>query len=176
MAWTLKRAAISAFLIVHLAAVLVWTMPDCAIRRLGADWSACYLMPTGLWQQWGMFAPDPPRTTVTLEAVARDRRGLIHHFPFPRLSDKSVWQAAREFRHVKYAYKIGEKESVAMREFAARYVARRLALKEDDFPAVIQFLYQVEPSAGPGEPEPPAGPGQTVIETYSFPSLAETRP
>ena len=69
-------------------------------------------------------------------------------------------------------------ESKANREFAARFVARAVGLKAEDFPADVQLVYQVWPTNRPNAPadEPPASPWTAVIETYTFPTLAEAQP
>ena len=78
MVLRLKRFGMSVFLIGHVAAVVLTNLPDCPMRRtLGYLWVDGYLMPTGLWQSWGMFAPEPAKDTLTLEAIVRDSRGLI---------------------------------------------------------------------------------------------------
>src|SRR5205823_12097535 len=85
--WTLRRLAISAFLLVHLGAMGVWVLPNCPIQQQLAPWLRYYVLPLGLWQSWAMFAPDPLRDTVTLEAEVIDRNGLRYGFAFPRLGD-----------------------------------------------------------------------------------------
>ncbi|MDB5353424.1 MAG: hypothetical protein JWN86_4671 [Planctomycetota bacterium] len=179
MAGTAKRLAISAFLIGHLAAVALWNMPECALKtNLAGRWTEAYMFPTGLWQSWGMFAPEPARDTLTLEAVVRDARGLVRTHPFPRMMDKSAWEGVWGYRHSKFANNVGMPEAVANREYAARFVVRTLNLKPDDFPVDVQLLYEVRPSnpptAAPDQPAPP--PRKSVIETYNFPTLAEAMP
>ena len=92
MSRRIKRLAVSVFLVGHIAAVVLTNLPDCPLRRsLGGLWVDAYLMPTGLWQGWGMFAPEPTKDTLTLEATVLDARGLIHKFAFPRMMDQSAW-------------------------------------------------------------------------------------
>ena len=70
-----KKAAISAFLLAHLAAVAVWNLPDCAIKGRFVGPSARYLLPLGLWQHWGMFAPHPAKATSTAGGGRRRQSG-----------------------------------------------------------------------------------------------------
>ena len=87
--WTARRLAISAFLIGHMGAVSIWVLPPCPIQRRCAGTLAYYILPLGLWQYWGMFAPDPVRDTLMLEAEAIDVRGIRYNFAFPKLADYS---------------------------------------------------------------------------------------
>jgi hypothetical protein len=180
MSLSAKRSAISAFLILHISAVVLTNLPGCAVRRsLSRVWMDAYLLPTGLWQVWGMFAPEPAKDTVTLEAVIRDSRGLVRNYVFPRQMDESVWNCFfGGYRHAKYAHNLSMTDSVATREFAARFVARAAKLKPEDFPADVQLVYQVWPTP-PLDPKPdqaPVSPWTSVLETYHFPNIEETKP
>ncbi len=178
LAW--KRLAISAFVIAHVSAVVITNLPACALKHaLGRAWVDPYLMATGQWQYWGMFAPEPAKNTMALEAAVKDSHGLIHHFAFPRMMDQSAWAGfAGGYRHAKYVANLTAPTAKANREFAARYVVRKLHLNEDDFPIVVQLVCQVWPTNLPDAPsdEPPAAPYPLVLETYEFPNRAETQP
>jgi hypothetical protein len=175
-----KRLAISVFLIVHLAAVGITNLPACPLRSaIDKGWVDAYLMPTGLWQSWGMFAPEPAHNTAALEAVVRDSRGLVRHYAFPRMMDQSAWTGFYGgYRHSKYANNLGMPDSVANREFAARFVVRALKLQAADFPATVQLVYQIwpAPALDAAADAPPLAPLTAVIQTYNFPNLAETLP
>jgi hypothetical protein len=178
VSWTLRRLAISAFVTLHVAALVIWNLPACAIRQRCEVAAGYYLLPTGLWQYWGMFAPDPVRDTLRLEALVLDRRGILRSFAFPRVSDHSPWQGWWVFRHSKYAANMASPESVAQREFAARYVIRRMGLSPADFPVEVQLVYQVEAAPPVGSPrsDPPPEAKAFAIRTYRFPTLQEALP
>jgi len=179
MTVALKRLGISAFLIFHLSAVVLTNLPDSPLRRnLAHEWVDAYLMPTGQWQGWGMFAPEPTKNTLTLEAAVKDSRGLIRHHAFPRMMDQSAWAGFWGYRHAKYAANAGEVGAAANREFTARYVVRALKLRPEDFPADVQLYYQIWPTPEPDAPidQPPGSPWPSVIETYRFTTLAESQP
>lgn len=179
MLWTLRRLAISAFVIAHLAAVTIWIVPNCAIQQRCAHYLALYLMPLGLWQYWGMFAPDPVLHTVTLEAAVVDAQGLLHTYVFPREADWSRWESSLRYRHSKYAANFSLKvEFKAHREFAARHVVRQLRLPPNAFPVDVQLYYQVRTTPPPGGPlpDPMTPPVVSTIDTYRFPTLKEVQP
>lgn len=173
-----KRLAVSAFLLVHLSALLLANLPAGPLSESLGEWTALYLQPTGQWQSWGMFAPDPSTDTITLEAVVKDSHGLLHHYSFPRMMDKSAWEGMWGYRHSKYASNVGLPTGKANREFAARFVLRALDLKADDYPADVQLVNEVWPTALPDAPadDLPASPWQSILETYHFPNLAEAMP
>ena len=176
-----KRFVLSAFLVGHVAAVTLTNLPDCALKRaISRGWVEAYLLPTGQWQSWAMFAPDPAKDTLTLEAVVRDSRGLVKHYAFPRMMDKSAWAGFwGGYRHSKYAHNLAALPRPAPTASSPPGSSSGpLGLTAGDFPADVQLVYQVWPSNPPDAPaaEPPALPWTTVIETYNFPTLDEAQP
>lgn len=178
-AWTLRKLAASAFVTTHLAAVGLWNLPDCALKTTCAGWTSYYILPTGQWQQWGMFAPNPVRDTNALDGIVQDAKGMVRTYNFPRVADRTKWQAMCEFRQSKFLHNVNHPDNKAHREYAARYVTRKLGLGRDDFPAIVQLVYRTWITPPPGSPPPdPTGPADTVsvIETYRFPTFEETLP
>jgi hypothetical protein len=177
-AWAAKKAAISALVLGHLGALVVWNLPaKVALRERLAPTVSWYMLPTGLWQDWGMFAPDPGRSTVALEALALDRHGVLRQFEFPKLTGLSVPAASWRFRQAKYASVVGLEESAANREFAARTVLRRLDIPDGAYPVEVQLLYQVRPTPPPGEAaDPDELPQLSVLDTFRFPNRSEVDP
>jgi hypothetical protein len=51
----------------------------------GKRFLALYLRSTGLWQDWGMFSPDPLRLNLHVEAKVRYRNGKETTHSLPRL-------------------------------------------------------------------------------------------
>lgn len=168
---TAQRLALSAFLVVHLTALAAWNLPEGALKTAIGDWPGAYFWPTGQWQQWGMFAPEASTNILSLRAVARDARGLIHRYDFPRMAEKSAWSGfAGGYRHSKYLGNAGQDAAIANREVAARHVARALALPREAYPLDVQLLYDVRPIVPPGAAADaePAAPWESVIDTYRF--------
>jgi hypothetical protein len=173
------RLLISAFVIFHLTAVLVWMVPNCVIKQRLTLPLAFYMLPTGNWQYWGMFAPNPLRDTITLEALVVDAKGILHVFDFPKEQDFPKWKSFFLFRHSKYAANFALKDDFASsREFGARYAVRQLKIPADSFPVEVQIVFQVRPTPPPGGPPPdPMSPTIiSTIESYRFPTLEEVLP
>ncbi len=172
-----RRGAISIFLVLHLAAVALWNLPACPLRARFEGLAAYYILPTGLWQYWGMFAPDPIRDTLTAEAMAMDAQGKLHRFGFPKIADYSFWAQIPRVRFSKFTCNLNEPTLRVHREFAARHAVRQMNLPEEAFPVHVELNYQLWRSPPPGSPpiDPLTPPIQILIESYRFPTIAEVR-
>lgn len=62
------RALVSVFVVATLLALVVWNMPDSALRRHGLRIARPYVNALGLDQNWAVFAPNPRQETLALEA------------------------------------------------------------------------------------------------------------
>jgi hypothetical protein len=178
LAWTIKRLVISAFVAAHLAAVTIWIVPQCELKRRCFHTLAYYMLPIGQWQYWGMFAPDPVKNTIWLEAIARDAKGMLHSFAFPKEQDMPTFLKIVRYRHSKYAtnFAAGD-EFKAHREFGARHVVRSLNLPADAFPVDVEMVFQVRVTPPLGTvPDPMAPVVPSTIESYRFPTLEEVLP
>src|SRR5262249_45114559 len=90
----LRWLGISAFRVLPMSATSSWLMPASPVRAAGVPLVKYYMMPLGLWQYWGMFAPDPMGDAVTLEAEVVDAHGLRTTHEFLKVADLDVWRAA----------------------------------------------------------------------------------
>lgn len=177
MAWNLKRLAISAFILVHVSAVVQWNMPPSALKdRLGfGAWTAYYMMPTGLWQTWDMFGPDPQRASSYPEAVVHDSRGMIHVFTFQRMDELSAWEGFWNYRHAKINANLTSEDSKGAREFAVRHALRSLKIPREGYPVEVELTLKMWPTPELGEPplDPMTPPQIYVMQVYRFESWEE---
>jgi hypothetical protein len=177
LSWRFQRWGISAFVAMHLAMLALWNLPNCPIRTRFAHLGAPYLLPTGLWQNWTMFAPNPIRHTFTLQALVADRNGIFHEFKFPCSMGSGVWEGVTKVRHSKYPTYLVLDDYAAMREMAARHVVRQLGLPPESFPVDVELQYLVKESPPPGQlPDPMVPPKVQPIKAYRFPTWQEARP
>lgn len=176
--WTAYRILISAFLVVHFVAVILINLPASALRAATIMPVAHYLVPIGLDQAWGMFAPNPVQHTNNLEALSIDNNGIQRVFVFPRMDDFSLWKAIPRVRHSKYASNAAGENNKAIREYAVRHALRQLKLPADAFPVTVHLYYQVTETPPLGGPprDPMKPPVTTALGTYRFPTLAEVMP
>ena len=176
-AWKARQWGLSAFVTFHLGATLLWVLPPSPLRA--ATWPAVryYMMPIGHWQYWGMFAPDPVRNTLTLEADVVDAHGLRATYEFTKVADYSWWQAIGFFRHSKYAANLAAPGSEIHREIAMRHAVRRLQVPDSAFPVDVKLLYKITPTPEPGGPaaDPMTPKQHVVIGTSRFEQPGEVR-
>jgi hypothetical protein len=176
--WTARRRALSAFVLFHLSALMVWTMPQCALKASVQGPYRYYVLPLGLWQWWAIFAPDPVRNTMVLSAEVVDARGMRHTYEFPRLAELPWWQKVGRYRQPKFTSNLLGDEHKRQREFTARHAVRQLGLGAESFPVWVSLFVDIKdsPPPGTGHSDPMAPTRVEVVERYSFASLKEVRP
>jgi hypothetical protein len=177
--WIARRTVISAFVLLHLSALAIWTMPDCAIKTRFTAPYRYYMLPLGLWQWWAIFAPDPLRENRELEAEVVDAKGMIHIYEFTKIGDMSGWQKLSRYRHPKYTDNVvSGGEFAKTRDFAARHVVRDLGFGAEAFPLTVSLYARVTdpPPEGTATIDTMAAPRIHMIERYQFASLKEVRP
>lgn len=176
--WTAQRLMISAFLVFHLAAVAIINLPACALKQLAWPPASFYLVPIGLDQAWGMFAPNPVANSMALEVSTVDKDGIRRDFPFPKMTDFSIWRGMPRVRHSKFASNCAVASNTAIREFAVRHAIRQLKIPAVAFPVEADLLFQVRETPPLGGPplDPMRPPVPQILQTYRFPTLAEVTP
>jgi hypothetical protein len=176
--WTARRVGISAFVIIHVSALMMWTMPNCAIKdRFQAPYRY-YMLPLGLWQWWAIFAPDPILNTMLLDAEVVDAKGMRHVYEFPRIGDLSWWEKIPRYRQPKFTANMTNGEYVKHKEFTARHAVRQLDLGAEAFPVWVSLYYQIKdtPPPGTGAADSMAPTRIHMIDRFQFGSLKEVRP
>jgi hypothetical protein len=177
--WTARRLAISAFVLFHLSAISIWTLPACAIKDRFSEPYRYYVLPLGIWQWWAIFAPNPVRENQLLEAEVIDAKGLRHIHEFTKIGDLSWWERIARYRHPKFTGNmIQGGEYDRLREFAARHVVRQLGLGDDAFPLTVSLYVRVTDGPPPGSAVADTmSPARIqMIQRYQFASLKEVRP
>jgi hypothetical protein len=162
----------------HLSALCVWTTPSCYIKDRVQDFYRYYVLPTGMWQWWAIFAPEPVRDTFVLDAEIIDAKGMRHIHEFPRLADLPWWQKIPRYRQPKFAGNMAVPEYLSSRKFVAEYAARQADLEPDAFPVWVSLYYKVKDTPPPGEKavsDPMAPPRIQMLERFEFASLAEVK-
>jgi hypothetical protein len=133
--WGLKRAVLHALILFHLAAVACWSfstidsrMPLNQMLRSRLGW---YVWPTGFWQAWDMFAPNPVVANIYLEADVTLSDGSHVTWEFPRADRMGYFERYRKERYRKWATervwsqgRVNPRIAQAAAEYAARQVER----------------------------------------------------
>jgi len=163
----------------HLLALILWTIPPCQIKERFIKPYHYYMLPLGLWQWWAIFAPDPIRETMVLDAEVVDCKGMRYMHEFPRIGELSWWNKIPRYRQPKFTSNMSSDEYVTARRFTARHAVRRLGLGPESFPVWVSLYYQIKPSPLPGTSavaDPMAPPRIQLVDRFQFDSIKEVRP
>ena len=176
--WTAGRIVISAFVLFHLSALIVWTNPACLIKDRCSPLFKYYVLPLGIWQWWAIFAPDPLRDTLYLNVEVIDSKGLRHLYEFPKIGDLPWWQKMGHYRDPKFVSNMVMDEYAKHRVFTARHAVRQLGLKDEAFPLTASIYYEIRATPPPGTPsiDPMAPKRIQMIDRIQIASYKEVRP
>jgi hypothetical protein len=126
----------------HVFAVFVWTLPRPPQKPMGSDYilvfnqklkeSAIkdYLIPTGFWQYWDMFSPNPSNLDNWCDAEVIYQNGEIRRYQYPRMKLLPVGQKYVMERFRKYY----ERAYQDANSYLWPHFAQRIALINFDDP------------------------------------------
>lgn len=176
--WTAWKLAISAYVLFHMTATVVWVVPASPLKGAMFPWFHHYMVPLALWQAWGMFAPDPVQTTYTLEAEVSDARGMGRIYEFTKVADLPWYEKAPKFRHPKLAANLATEEFSPQRMVAARHAVRSLDISPDAYPVYVRLYYQVSqpPPFGSSQADPMVPKTVENLAAFQFDSRDEVYP
>jgi hypothetical protein len=118
------RAVITAFLVFTLLAVVFTNMPVSELRDQQAKVTGPYLLATGLDQDWGVFAPDPYRSTFGVSARVTYADGSTATWNFPR--SNAFFGEYWDYRWIKLEEMLTRAEHADVRTTFAKWVARQV--------------------------------------------------
>ena len=91
----IPRWTVSLAIAAHFCGVSVLAMPDSDLRRRLEPWVPPHLYYFGFWQDWAMYAPDPPHHNVDLAATVHYRDGHVAEYRLttlnPRTGMPALW-------------------------------------------------------------------------------------
>ena len=162
------RVAINIFIVFHLVVIICAALPiDPApiVTIRGLVWP--YVLWTGLFQRWDMFAPDPPTANSYIKAVVIDQDRHIHVWPFPRMEELPLGERFQKERYRKFADVLPQPQMALLwpdisRRIAGQFDSQAGAL---DKVMLIQFQSEITPGA---DTEPPFRP-TIFYEDYVHP-------
>jgi hypothetical protein len=135
-----RRILINAFLLFHIVAITCWCIP--LNSTLLSECRALirpYMLWSGLFQTWNMFAPVPKRLNAYIEASVILTDGQVQTWPFPRMEKLGYFERYRKERYNKFAENLREDAKSGLWPDAARYVAR-LYKNPSNPPKIIVFV------------------------------------
>ena len=96
------RALLTAFIAFHIVAVLLWLTPATTLNKAFLHLTRNYISWAGLWQNWGMFAPEPSRLNIYISAVITHRDGTEESWEFPRMNKLDLFSRYYKERYRKF--------------------------------------------------------------------------
>jgi hypothetical protein len=127
------------FILFHLVALFSWGMPESAFRNRMAKPFEKYMLYSGLWHIWGMFAPVPLRFHFDVRAEIRFRDGSIKEWIAPRMEELPVWERAPKERYRKWRERIRSEEFAVIWGDTARYIARQMDSNPGNPPVEVKM-------------------------------------
>ena len=99
-----------------------------------------YVLFTGLWQSWDMFAPNPANTDIylTAEVVYKDHTMLM--FQYPRMKLLPVGQKYYSERYRKFFERANQDKNRSMWPGVARAIAIRCNSNPDNPPVEVTLI------------------------------------
>ncbi len=120
----MRRLFIHCFIVWHLLAIGLWSLPDSPLQARLVQPFRAYLLWTGLWQGWSMFAPDPLRINIDLDATIAFQDGTHAQWIFPRMERLGIFERYQKERYRKWRERIREDASALVWPDTARFIAR----------------------------------------------------
>ncbi|MBY0546576.1 MAG: hypothetical protein K2W95_04750 [Candidatus Obscuribacterales bacterium] len=155
----LPRAAVSCFIAAYATGIGLWLCPPSLWRDNIVRHYEPLILWMGLWQDFAMFAPDPRKINLHIEALITYSDGSTVAYTFPRMEKLDLGTRILKERYRKYAndFLNWDKDKILWGD-AARFVARS-HFKPDKCPVTVELIrYWAEippPEIGVGKPLPP---------------------
>lgn len=147
---TFRQGAISIFILFHLIAITCWAVPSQfppvrAIKELVRP----YMLWSGLFQSWDMFAPNPRPVNSYIKAVVITQNHHIHVWTFPRMEELSLSERYRKERYRKFTDVLPEQVNAALWPDVASHLARYFDSQADpsEHVTLVQFSTDIKPGA-----------------------------
>lgn len=121
-----RRAIVNVFIMFHVAAILATCLPiQSLIVSNFKERVRPYMLASGLFQNWDMFAPDPLKLNIRVDAEITYANGETRTWKFPRMDELGYVERYFRERYRKYSTEYLRVDTYAgLRPDAARYIAR----------------------------------------------------
>ncbi len=184
---------VKALVVLHALLILSWTLPRAApavangtipptpenVLQAPVDFALAandrfkadsptrhYLMSTGLWQYWDMFAPNPADTDIWFDAIVTHRSGKTAVQPYPRMKSLSIPEKYVRERYRKFMERINRD---GVDDWKRPQFAQRMALLATRDPAdpVVRVVLRrhFRTVKGPAKPVPR---DYTTVEFFTW--------
>lgn len=151
--------AVKAWFVFHVLFITLWSMPtykppaegktDRPLSQL-ARWNdqvvrespaRHYMISTGLWQYWDMFAPNPLSRDYYGDAVVELRSGKVVQNTFPRMSQMDILGKYTHERFRKFYERAHDPDNEYLWPAFAMQAAELAATDRNDPPVRVTLIY-----------------------------------
>ncbi len=150
----LGRVLLSILILLVLACVVVWNLPESELARRGQYRLKPVVNAVGLDQTWAVFAPDPPRQELELEARIAYTDGTERTWRVP--TGNALLGAYRDYRWLKWAEWLTGGHDVPLWKWAAEWIVReeRRAGRRPVSVTLIRQVFELPIGRGRAAPRP----------------------
>jgi hypothetical protein len=153
------HVAVNIFILFHLIAITAWALPVnfSAVRDL-REIIRPYMLWTGLYQSWDMFAPNPKSIDAYIKAVVFTQDRHMKVWTFPRMEELSFRERYPKERYRKFAEMLPDQKNEALWPGVAAHVARLFnnPIDPPDKVVLIEFRADIKPGADESSAPVPA--------------------
>lgn len=162
------------FVAFHVIGITLWSLPNPrrpvmlgTVEPYGADWILYYntlyvknswlrnyLLTTGVWQSWDMFAPNPSNTDFWGDAEVTYEDGTTERYAYPRMYTMSIPMKYLNERFRKFFERAGDDGHRYMWPVFAQRVAYDMDTKPGNPPVRVKLFRYKLVLEGPGKPIP----------------------
>ncbi|HEY3988879.1 MAG TPA: hypothetical protein VGM02_06240 [Acidobacteriaceae bacterium] len=147
---SIPHSAISIFILFHLIAITCWAVPVnfAAVRDL-REIIRPYMLWSGLYQSWDMFAPNPKSIDSYIKAVVFTQDRHLKVWTFPRMEELSFGERYQKERYRKFAEMLPDQKNELLWPGVAAHVARLFnnPIDPPDKVVLIEFRSDIKPGA-----------------------------
>ncbi|MCW3059345.1 MAG: hypothetical protein JWQ02_1166 [Capsulimonas sp.] len=161
------RIVITVFVLWHLFALVVWAMSGSSeLSRQCMVIVRPYMTLTGFNQGWLMFAPEPYKRNINVEARVHYADGTERSWTYPRMEELPYEERYRSERYRKYVEVAHQEGYSYLWHSMALYAARVNNDRPGSPPVVVELIrhFRTLPDLEKSPPDTPLPP----METYKF--------
>lgn len=119
------KILVNVFIIFHLLAISLWSLPQSLFRSKLCQPFVPYMMWSALWQSWDMFSPNPMSANIHMDAVFVFKDGSMKTWDAPRMERLGYWQRYRQERYRKWRDRVRQDDYRLVWNDTARFLAYR---------------------------------------------------
>ncbi|HUS35955.1 MAG TPA: hypothetical protein VM680_11445 [Verrucomicrobiae bacterium] len=163
-----KRGLLNCFIAIHVVILFLWGLPSNIFAVKTTAPFARYVLFTGLWHRWSMFAPSPYTLNYDMRAQIEFQDGSSKQWIWPRMEEFSLWKRIPKERFRKWRELMFNDSFAGSWRHNAKFIARQVNSNPANPPVKVTLTRFWSPIAPPiakrdYQPRP-----KTVTATKSF--------